>query len=1303
MSNKNSNWKNKGGVSVKTNVTSAILRVVLALTLVLGLMPSLATTSHAYASDTNNTKSAQLSASSNDGEATLAGNEEYNITVKFDTDGGTPSAIADMTAAFDGSGCYLESNPTVTKEGFKLTGWSVVGDDDEDTIEETDLTDVDFVEYDTNSDFIVSIKAIWEEDTPVDTKTAFATLCTDGSLNFYYRETELPTEGATFDGKGVSKVYTDFVGTVYTTTSSAPAPWKADADNITTLNVVDSGVPMPSGSAFYDLTYLTTADVLNFDASKASEITKFFSNCKLLKEIDISNFDTSIWVAPTGTSATSGTNTGVFNSCDCLAKITVGNKFGWKMGPYSAESPGYENLKNPTEGIYKGNNEDFKGKWLTKKWSNGTTTYDDINSVPANTAATYTWDVDESQSQFWVKFDANGGFFQDGSTFTTSEDTYVEKGQPSAGPTKTLIHVGYTTDGWYTDAACTQKWDMSQVVTENMTLYANWTEKTIPANWEEGDFTYNADETQITGLTDNGKIRIKKGQELDLSAAKSTVIGIADSSETYGPFAFKEGTNTTDVFAPTSVKFSDKITYLGKKAFYYYAGATIELPEGITTIGESALASSQLTSVKIPSTVETMATKAFYSCKSLASVEFAAGENGKSKCTEIPTYAFASSPSALTEVKLAEGLETVAANAFTNANATLTELWLPTTVTTFPTGVFASKAATQKVACYVTTQAQLDNNTGIITAGNGHTVTVATKCVVTFEANGGAFADGSTTKTFDVKQGNTVAKIGEEPTFANHDFTWWSKNQQDDPSNKQEFDFENTAITEDITIYAQWYEWGTYVVKFDLNGHGTTAPEAQILTMKWEDEHVYATKPATDPTSNDGYSFCCWNLKSPDGTLEKWDFDDHDNYYVDDDTILDENNTLTLYAKWYATTQKLSYGNVDGATNTNPTEFTVEDDDITLVAPTCEGKTFLGWFEKDGRQTGDWGNQITKIAKGTVGDTTIYAKWEGDESFTVTFNTNGGSSVAAQTVVGGKTATKPADPTKNAYSFAGWYTDSACTKAFDFNSAIKANTTLYAKWIAKTNGTSGADGKVYVVDPTSSKALTITTQDAQSKAIANVSISIDAKGAITIKLSSAFLSAAAKKTGVTVTVAYSDGTVVKNKAVTVKKSDGTVLGSGKTDAKGQYTIILEDTTRVKMYRLYNQWTGEHFYTADADEQKGLVQVGWIDEGTGWYAPKQTSVPVYRLYNSYVEGGDHHYTMDEKERDACVEAGWSYEGIAWYSCEESDEDAKPLYRQYNPNAATGTHNYTLNQDEAKTVVAAGWRDEGKAWSGYTSTE
>lgn len=69
------------------------------------------------------------------------------------------------------------------------------------------------------------------------------------------------------------------------------------------------------------------------------------------------------------------------------------------------------------------------------------------------------------------------------------------------------------------------------------------------------------------------------------------------------------------------------------------------------------------------------------------------------------------------------------------------------------------------------------------------------------------------------------------------------------------------------------------------------------------------------------------------------------------------------------------------------------------------------------------------------------------EVYTVDFAVNGGSSVASQEVVSGGLVTKPADPTKQGYTFDGWYADPIFQTAWDFNNnMVLADTTIYAKW-----------------------------------------------------------------------------------------------------------------------------------------------------------------------------------------------------------------------------------------------------------------
>ena len=67
--------------------------------------------------------------------------------------------------------------------------------------------------------------------------------------------------------------------------------------------------------------------------------------------------------------------------------------------------------------------------------------------------------------------------------------------------------------------------------------------------------------------------------------------------------------------------------------------------------------------------------------------------------------------------------------------------------------------------------------------------------------------------------------------------------------------------------------------------------------------------------------------------------------------------------------------------------------------------------------------------------------------YTVSFNANGGSAVNSQSISKSGKATAPNAPTRDGYTFAGWYSDEALTKEFDFGTEITANITLFAKWV----------------------------------------------------------------------------------------------------------------------------------------------------------------------------------------------------------------------------------------------------------------
>lgn len=139
-------------------------------------------------------------------------------------------------------------------------------------------------------------------------------------------------------------------------------------------------------------------------------------------------------------------------------------------------------------------------------------------------------------------------------------------------------------------------------------------------------------------------------------------------------------------------------------------------------------------------------------------------------------------------------------------------------------------------------------------------------------------------------------------------------------------------------------------------------------------------------------------------------------------------------------------------------------------------------------------------------------------------------------------------------------------------------------------------------------------------------------------------------------------------------------------------VVVPATARAadgtNMYRLYNRWSGEHFYTASTLERDSLAMIGWSYEGVGWVAPT-TGDPVYRLFNRYTS--DHHYVMDAGERDKLVALGWRAEGIGWYSGGDVE-----VLRQFNPYVKTATHNYTTSQGENDSLVGMGWKEEGVGW-------
>lgn len=112
-------------------------------------------------------------------------------------------------------------------------------------------------------------------------------------------------------------------------------------------------------------------------------------------------------------------------------------------------------------------------------------------------------------------------------------------------------------------------------------------------------------------------------------------------------------------------------------------------------------------------------------------------------------------------------------------------------------------------------------------------------------------------------------------------------------------------------------------------------------------------------------------------------------------------------------------------------------DDINV---TRDGYTFTGWYQD---------SALTKPVTTNVmpmSNLTVYAGWN-INSYTVSFDANGGSAVAPQSVVYGQTASVPEQPTRENYRFLGWYTDPEFTNEWDSTVPVSGDMTIYAKWI----------------------------------------------------------------------------------------------------------------------------------------------------------------------------------------------------------------------------------------------------------------
>jgi uncharacterized repeat protein (TIGR02543 family) len=269
-------------------------------------------------------------------------------------------------------------------------------------------------------------------------------------------------------------------------------------------------------------------------------------------------------------------------------------------------------------------------------------------------------------------------------------------------------------------------------------------------------------------------------------------------------------------------------------------------------------------------------------------------------------------------------------------------------------------------------------------------------------------------------QAQTVASGGKanEPqgvTRNGYTLAGWFR---DDTTFQNQWNFATDTVTQNITLYAKWNQINanTRTVTFNSGG-GSAVPSQQV------DIGNKVTEPQGVTRTN--YALDGWYTN--DSLTNQWDFAN--------DTV---SGDMTLYAKWtrvYTVTFNSGGGSTVTAQIIRTGEKAAEPQDVTYV-----GNTFVGWFRDDTTFQNQWNFTTDTVTQ----DITLYAKW----TCTVTFDSNGGSAVTAQTVDHGSKAADPQNVSQSGFTLAGWYSDNnTFQNQWNFaTDTVTQNVTLYAKW-----------------------------------------------------------------------------------------------------------------------------------------------------------------------------------------------------------------------------------------------------------------
>lgn len=151
---------------------------------------------------------------------------------------------------------------------------------------------------------------------------------------------------------------------------------------------------------------------------------------------------------------------------------------------------------------------------------------------------------------------------------------------------------------------------------------------------------------------------------------------------------------------------------------------------------------------------------------------------------------------------------------------------------------------------------------------------------------------------------------------------------------------------------------------------------------------------------------------------------------------------MTITAQWLINSYTISF-DTDGGSDISDIGADFATPLTAPADPTKSGYQFAGWYRDPGL-TLEYQFPETMPAENLF----LYAKWNAitQEQHTVTFESNGGTAIAPQTVVSGSKMSAPSNPSRKNYSFKGWYRDSNLSIPWNFaTDLVDQSLTLYAK------------------------------------------------------------------------------------------------------------------------------------------------------------------------------------------------------------------------------------------------------------------